>query len=277
MGLDTAVHLGRRGSSSRAKKAEAALRTRWPAVVHDSPVRVRLTAGARRLSGQAGRRHQPQPAAPTCATSPTSFRTLWRSSRSPATVIGTRPDAPAQGAPPVLASPLDTSPVLSLLHPLTAWSLHFSRGGSEYRIPEEDQIVFSHRFAPEKDGRLYSAQSNWGTFLDRCTELASPTKVTHVVVTDIADFYPRLYHHNIENALRDATGKSQHVPVLKKMISHWAEGEASYGLPIGPAGTRIIADVTINDVDETLRSEGATFSRFSDDYRIFLQVRSRSL
>ncbi|HUF53678.1 MAG TPA: hypothetical protein VMR52_07890, partial [Dehalococcoidia bacterium] len=58
------------------------------------------------------------------------------------TVTGTRPDAPAQGAPPVLVSPLDTSPVLSLLHPLTAWSLHFSRGGSVTIFIRSD--IFSH-------------------------------------------------------------------------------------------------------------------------------------
>lgn len=139
----------------------------------------------------------------------------------------------------------------------------------EYRTSVADGIVFSHRFEPQPNGQMYSTQVNWGRFLSHCQKLTEQTGTAYVVVADIADFYPRLYHHRIENTLRAATHGAPHVPILIRMISGWAEGGASYGLPVGPSACRIIADVTIDDVDQTLRSEKASFCRFSDDFRIF--------
>jgi phospholipid transport system substrate-binding protein len=41
------------------------------------------------------------------------------------------------------------------------------------------------------------------------------------------------------------------------------------GIPVGPAASRLIAEITISDVDQILLSEGIEFVRYSDDFRLF--------
>jgi hypothetical protein len=52
------------------------------------------------------------------------------------------------------------------------------------------------------------------------------------------------------------------------MISNW-NAFVSYGLPVGLAGSRIIAEATINDLDRGLVGAGRKYCRYSDDIRIF--------
>lgn len=52
------------------------------------------------------------------------------------------------------------------------------------------------------------------------------------------------------------------------MISNW-NAFVSYGLPVGLAGPRIIAEATINDLDKALLGAGRKYCRYSDDIRIF--------
>jgi hypothetical protein len=137
------------------------------------------------------------------------------------------------------------------------------------RILIADQIVHSYRFSPDSDGRMFSDACNYASFQARSHELCDALLPTHVVIADIADFFPRLYTHRIDNALDSALGNGHmHAKALKGLIAHWA-GAYSYGLPVGTAGARLLAEVTIADIDQLLLSEGACFVRFSDDFRIF--------
>lgn len=137
------------------------------------------------------------------------------------------------------------------------------------RIPTHENIVHSYRFAPDQDGRMFSDGYTYRSFqqasLDSC-DLLDPS---FVVIADVADFFPRLYTHRIENALDTALGIGHmHGKALKDLINHWA-GAYSYGIPVGSAASRIIAEVTIADIDQLLLSEGIQYVRYSDDFRVF--------
>ena len=58
------------------------------------------------------------------------------------------------------------------------------------RIPSIDNVVHSYRFSPNKDGRIYSDLYTYRTFqkasYDNCEKYGS----SHIVVADIADFFP---------------------------------------------------------------------------------------
>src|SRR6266550_1413809 len=69
------------------------------------------------------------------------------------------------------------------------------------RIPATDDIVHSYRFAPDAGGRMFSDKYTYQTFQKTSHNKCESLKPSHVVVADIADFFPRLYHHRIENAL----------------------------------------------------------------------------
>jgi hypothetical protein len=137
------------------------------------------------------------------------------------------------------------------------------------RIPVTKQTVYSYRYKPSKDGRLFDPSLGYSRFVIRAGEvLDERPELTHVVVTDIADFYPRIYHHRLENALSATTKKTNHVKALMRLLAGW-NGKESYGIPIGSGPARLLAEATLIDVDEALLANQIPFVRFNDDYRLF--------
>lgn len=136
------------------------------------------------------------------------------------------------------------------------------------RISKDRQIVHSHRFMPTEDGEMYDSSFRYESFRRRSAELADSGDHAWVVLADIADFFPRIYSHPLENALVAATAKKQHVKALGKMLNAW-NFSVSYGIPVGPSGSRLLAELAINDVDAALCSEHYEYVRYMDDYRIF--------
>ena len=115
---------------------------------------------------------------------------------------------------------------------------------------------------------MFDPEMGFRSYQEGSTELARSAGITHVVTTDISDFYPRLYHHRVEGALSHATNKNNHVLALKNLMSRWNQTQ-SYGIPVGPSPSRLIAEISIDDVDRILVSEKIPFARFVDDYRLF--------
>lgn len=143
------------------------------------------------------------------------------------------------------------------------------------RIPVRENIVFSYRFAPTKDGGLFNPKLGYNQYQQQSDYLFNTEQYSHVVVADIADFYSRIYVHRLENSLNNATSKRNHVLAIKKFISGW-NGTESYGIPVGNAPSRLLAEITISDIDDLLRAYGFTFVRFNDDYRLFAKTKSEA-
>lgn len=130
----------------------------------------------------------------------------------------------------------------------------------------ETDVATSYRYEPAETGRLYDPKANFASFQHRSRLLAH--QFPYVVVTDIADFFPRLYHHRIEGMLESFTDSRGQAQGLLRLLHQWTQRQ-SYGIPVGPSACRLIAETSITDVDRTLLSEGITFIRYVDDYRIF--------
>ncbi len=143
------------------------------------------------------------------------------------------------------------------------------------RVPIADKIVFAHRFNPDSDGRMYDRSVGYAEFQEHAKRSARSPQCTHVAVTDIADFYPRIYSHRLENALSDCTNKRAHVTAIRKLLSGWNETE-SHGIPVGSAPSRLLAEITISDIDQALIAHGIKYVRYSDDYRIFCKSYSEA-
>ena len=143
------------------------------------------------------------------------------------------------------------------------------------RIPINEQTVYSYRFALDADGRMFDGRVGFRQFQSRSESLSADKRFSHVVVADIADFYPRIYMHRLENALNNATRKGNHVRAIRNLLSGW-NGTESYGVPVGNAPSRLLAEVTISDVDELLKAYGVTFVRFNDDYRLFASSKNQA-
>ncbi|MCY4597138.1 MAG: RNA-directed DNA polymerase [Bryobacterales bacterium] len=139
------------------------------------------------------------------------------------------------------------------------------------RIPKSSNVIFSYRVRPQRDGQLFDPKTGYRAFRDHSRQiLRRYNEVSHIVLTDISDFYSRIYHHRLENALQSSTKKSNHVKAIMHILSGWNVSE-SFGIPIGNTASRLLAELTISDIDSALLAADIRFVRFNDDYRIFCQ------
>ena len=95
-----------------------------------------------------------------------------------------------------------------------------------------------------------------------------------VVVTDIADFYPRIYHHRIDAALSRLPSAGDIRGRIMRMLSTFSRIHVSYGLPIGGPASRILAELALTGVDQHLKARQIVFCRYADDFCIFCTDRS---
>lgn len=138
------------------------------------------------------------------------------------------------------------------------------------RIPVNQNIVFSYRFLVEADGQIFNPSIGYGEFLEQARILLQDSSINFVATTDIADFYPRIYHHRLENALQSFTDRQSHVKAIMRLLAGW-NGTETFGIPVGNAPSRLLAEANLADVDEALLANRVRFIRYNDDYRIFAQ------
>lgn len=138
------------------------------------------------------------------------------------------------------------------------------------RILVNQNIVFSYRFVAGVDGQLFNLNIGYEAFLNQTRYLLQDNSINFVAITDIANFYSRIYHHRLENALQSATNRQSHVKAIMRLLAGW-NGTETFGIPVGNAPSRLLAEITLSDVDEALLANKVRFVRFNDDYRIFTQ------
>lgn len=134
------------------------------------------------------------------------------------------------------------------------------------RLPESAGAVFSYRFSWQNSEAKLFKDSTWIDFRKRCLELSKSFPV--VVQTDISDFYPRIYHHRIENALHRLPSPGDLPKRIMALLGSFSKN-VSYGLPIGGPASRILAELGLNGVDTLLVRKGIKFCRYADDFAIF--------
>lgn len=167
--------------------------------------------------------------------------------------------------------------VVSLLHPIdlliyTALTLAIKSDIEAARQPVSKKISFSYRSDLTDPGRLYLSIPSFSDFKTRLDRKSSPSSVKYIAIADIADFYPRIYQHRLENAVESAATVPRTKDIarvlVKKLIGNLS-GNNSYGIPVGPYASRLLAEAVLIDVDSYLISEGYDFIRWVDDYYFF--------
>lgn len=141
------------------------------------------------------------------------------------------------------------------------------------RLPAADSMVFSYRYAPDRERGTLFQEGAWLSFID-ATE-AKAQSLPYVVVADISDFYGRIYHHRIENSVSRAMPGSDIARRIDKILSA-VSGGVSFGLPVGGPAARVLSEAVLSRVDLLLAAEGVEFCRYADDYRIFAKTESQA-
>lgn len=134
------------------------------------------------------------------------------------------------------------------------------------RIPKSDQIVFSYRYSWKQDANSLFSDSIWYDYRKRAAYLSK--QHNFVVLTDVADFYSRVNHHRLENALKRLPRVGNAPKRIIALLKRFSDRK-SYGLPVGGPPSRILAELSLNNVDRHLRSRGVNFCRYADDFTIF--------
>lgn len=141
------------------------------------------------------------------------------------------------------------------------------------RIPRNQNAVFSYRFDWCESRSTLFADSSWLDYRRHALEESKTCNV--VVVTDIADFYPRIYHHSIDNALRRLPSPGDQPYRIMELLKAFSKN-VSYGLPIGGPASRLLAELALSATDLHLTRRKIRFCRYADDYCIFCADRSEA-
>ncbi|MDC8770125.1 RNA-directed DNA polymerase [Roseateles albus] len=136
------------------------------------------------------------------------------------------------------------------------------------------EVVFSYRYLPNLESHtLFDRSVGWTSFQNKSVEMARENQ--YVLRCDISDFYPRIYHHRLENALKKATENQEVVKRIMSILMDISEG-VSYGLPVGGPAARLLSELLLNRVDRLLANEGIRYCRFVDDFNIFAATREEA-
>lgn len=139
------------------------------------------------------------------------------------------------------------------------------------RLPIEANAAFSYRFQPEKTGEIFASKRTFRDWMSmQASALKDDNDVKVVLYTDISDFYQRIYAHRIEGFFGDINPGGPGTSFIIKIIKA-LRGKESFGLPVGGAASRLLAELALRDVDKSLFNEGIAFTRYVDDFRIFLK------
>lgn len=137
----------------------------------------------------------------------------------------------------------------------------------------DDESVFSYRYQWDEDSGKLFRDSAWADYRARGMKLSND--FDYVVVTDIADFYPRIYHHRVENALQRLPNVGDIPNRIMELLGTFSDN-VSYGLPVGGPASRMLAELALVSTDTQLSRRGFKFCRYADDYCIFCKDKSEA-
>jgi len=137
------------------------------------------------------------------------------------------------------------------------------------RVPIAENKVFSYRLK-SNSLTVYDENVNWNNFWEKSIENAERIPDGCVLVADISDFYNQIYHHTLENELLEAKVPNEIVKLIIALLMKLTNG-VSRGIPVGPHASHLLAEISVNPIDRSLKSHSYYHCRFVDDIHIFCE------
>lgn len=137
------------------------------------------------------------------------------------------------------------------------------------RLPTTERQVFSYRFAPDSDGRMYGQTQPWHNIWLASKWKAASLPTGYVLIADIADFYNQIYHHVLERHFAAAGLAEPIIKIFKRYLQTLTDKD-SRGVPVGPHSSHILAECALDALDRSLKSHGLVHCRYVDDIHIFV-------
>lgn len=141
------------------------------------------------------------------------------------------------------------------------------------RSAEENMRAVAYRFKDGNGARVFKrgrSFHDWINFLTEFGKSDEPFNADPVVVlTDISDFYQRIYFHRLENVLGEAGVEDKNARLIKKLIQK-VRAKQSFGIPVGTSASRLLAECVLSDTDQFIEGLGFQATRYVDDFRILV-------
>lgn len=154
------------------------------------------------------------------------------------------------------------------------WVLAAAEEIEKVRTPTGEERIFSYRYKwDDAEKTIFDKSIGWRQFTEKAVTKAQSNG--YVVSCDISEFYLRINHHRLENALRHLPGGDALAERIQPFLSNFSK-TYSFGLPIGGPASRILAELVLNQVDSLLAAEEVDFVRFVDDFYIFAEDPSKA-
>ena len=159
--------------------------------------------------------------------------------------------------------------ITTKIHPF--WNVYINGLGvaiAEKHETQRSTNAHSYRYTFTGEG-LFDRTKSWrayreATLLDERLQEAGAV----VIQTDISSFYEHIYHHRLENCVKDLFPSNSTVAVqIDRFLSKLASGR-SFGLPVGGQCARILAEVMMSPIDSMLSDAGVVWHRYVDDFTL---------
>ena len=163
--------------------------------------------------------------------------------------------------------------IATKIHPF--WNLYLNGLGlaiAEANESQRSDRAHSYRLASEGPG-FFDRSRSWRTYkLATLDEIGLDQEGSVVIQTDISSFYEHIYHHRLENVVKDLAPASTIAVQIDRILSQLAAGR-SFGLPVGGQCARILAEVMMTPIDRSLTDGGLVWHRYVDDYTLICRSR----
>lgn len=158
--------------------------------------------------------------------------------------------------------------ITTKIHPF--WNLYLNGLGlaiTEANEAQRSARAHSYRLAAQGPGFFDRARS-WRAY--KAATLSEPGLEEDravVIQTDVSSFYEHIYHHRLENVIKDLSPGSTLATQIDRILNKLAAGR-SFGLPVGGQCARILAEVMMTPIDRSLTDAGLFWHRYVDDYTL---------
>jgi len=159
--------------------------------------------------------------------------------------------------------------ITTKVHPF--WNLYLNGLGlalAEANEPRRNARAHSYRMGGAAPS-FFDAAKSWRSYKEATLQDPALQKEGCVVVqTDISSFYEHIYHHRLENTVKEVSGANSTIAVqIDRILSKLASGR-SFGLPVGGQCARILAEVMMTPIDLSLSDAGISWHRYVDDFTL---------
>jgi len=159
--------------------------------------------------------------------------------------------------------------ITTRIHPF--WNLYLNGLGiaiAEANEGNRSARVHSYRLGGEAPS-FFDRSKSWRTYKEATLAENTLNAADCVVVqTDISSFYEHIYHHRLENVIKDLGDANSTVAAqIDRILSKLAAGR-SFGLPVGGQCARVLAEVMMTPIDRSLSDAGIVWHRYVDDFTL---------